>query len=255
MRITFLGTGTSQGVPIIGCTCEVCESKSNRDKRLRCAIHVQTAHTSIVVDAGPDFRQQMLTNKVLQLDAILFTHSHKDHVAGFDDVRAYNYILQKPIDAYANAFTLQELMREFPYIFNGTNYPGIPQVNTHTIDVNKAFTIGDVHIQPVEVMHHKLPVVGFIFNKQFAYITDANYIAPLEMKKLLNVEYLVLNALRHDKHISHFSLPEAIEVANIIQAKKTYFTHISHQLGCHNDLDRHLPESMQLAYDGLQLHL
>jgi phosphoribosyl 1,2-cyclic phosphate phosphodiesterase len=255
VKITFLGTGTSQGVPLIGCKCKVCVSKNIKDKRLRTALHIATKYTSIVIDTGPDFRQQMLQNKIKKLDAVLFTHNHKDHVAGLDDIRAFNYILQKSIDVYANKLTQKELKREFPYIFNGTNYPGIPQLNMNTISKKNSFQIGDIHIQPIEVMHYKLPVLGFRFNNKFTYITDANYIAPIEFKKIIDSEVLVLNALRNEKHISHFSLTEAMQIATEANAKQTYFTHASHQLGKHEAVNKTLPNNMHLAHDGLCLHL
>ncbi len=255
MKITFLGTGTSQGVPLIGCKCAVCTSTNVLDKRLRTSLLVETKSTTIVIDTGPDFRQQMLRQKVKNLSAVLFTHSHKDHVAGLDDIRAFNYILQKPIDVYANKATQKELKREFPYIFNGTNYPGIPQINMHTISKKNSFTIGDIFIEPIEVIHYKLPVLGFRINKVFTYITDANYISDVEIEKIIGTEVLVLNALRHEQHVSHFSLSEAIVMAENIGARATYFTHISHQLGKHQAINKMLPKHMQLAHDGLQIKL
>jgi phosphoribosyl 1,2-cyclic phosphate phosphodiesterase len=252
LSITFLGTGTSQGVPVIACNCRVCTSADPRDNRLRTSLLVAKAHTVFAIDSGPDFRQQMLNNKVQQLDAIVFTHEHKDHVAGMDDVRAYNYLQQKPMDVYATVRVQQALHREFHYVFNGDDYPGIPQVMLHSIDKDTCFTVGDVEITPVEVMHYKLPVLGFRISN-FAYITDAKTIADVEIEKLRGVKVLVLNALRRNPHISHFTLSEAIEMAQNIGAETTYLTHISHYMGTHTETEELLPPGIHLAYDGLQI--
>jgi phosphoribosyl 1,2-cyclic phosphate phosphodiesterase len=254
VKVTFLGTGTSQGVPFIGCDCAVCTSPDKRDNRLRTSVWIQTKDTSIVIDSGPDFRYQMLRANVRKLDAIIYTHGHKDHVAGMDDIRAYNYHYQKDMDVYASAETQVTLKREFQYVFNAHKYPGIPQVNLHTIDGDTPFEINGIKITPVKVMHYKLEVLGFRIG-DFTYITDANYIAPEEFEKVKGSKALVLNALRHEPHVSHYTLAEAIEVAGEAGAKDTYFTHISHQLGLHAEIDAHLPEGMHLAYDGLVLHL
>jgi len=247
--ITFLGTGTSQGVPFIGCSCRVCTSTNTKDKRLRTAIWVQSETTSVVVDTGPDFRYQMLRAKVPTLNSVVFTHGHKDHVAGLDDVRAYNYWQNSAIDLYADAFTEEVLRREFRYAFSDVQYPGIPVLNIIPLD-GQPFTIGDIPFQPIKVMHYKLQVYGYRIG-DFTYITDANYIAPEEMEKIKGSRILVLNALRREPHISHFSLPEAIALAKEIGAEKTFFTHASHQLGLHEELEEELPEGMHMAYDGL----
>lgn len=252
MTVTFLGTGTSQGVPFIGCDCAVCTSSDPHDKRLRCAIWVETPDASIVIDAGPDFRYQMLRANVRKLDAIVFTHGHKDHVAGLDDVRAYNYHQHRAMDVWATEETEAALRREFAYVFENAAYPGVPQLATHRIDPAKPFTIKGLEIVPIRVLHYKLEVLGFRIGP-FTYITDANYIAPEELAKVRGSEAVVLNALRHQQHISHFTLAEAIEVARDIDAGDTYFTHISHQLGLHLEIDSHLPSGMHLAYDGLKL--
>lgn len=208
----------------------------------------------MVVDTGPDFRYQMLRAKVNHLDAVLFTHGHKDHTAGLDDVRAYNYFQQEPMDIYATEETQQVLRREFSYVFDKPNYPGIPQLDLHTITGDEMFLVNGLPVLPIKVMHHRLEVLGFRIG-DFTYITDANYIAPKEIEKIRGSKVLVLNALRHETHISHFTLEEAIAVAREINAEQTYFTHISHQLGLHAEVDTHLPAGMHLAYDGLQIDL
>jgi phosphoribosyl 1,2-cyclic phosphate phosphodiesterase len=253
LKITFLGTGTSSGVPMIGCSCAVCTSTDKKDTRLRSSILVQSATTTVVVDSGPDFRYQMLRAGVKHLDAIIFTHSHKDHVAGLDDIRAFNFFSQKPMDVYATEMTQQVLMREFPYAFTDTRYPGLPEINLNHI-TNEPFTIGDITIIPVEVWHLKMPVLGFRFGG-FSYVTDANRIEPDELQKLRDGDVLVLNALRKEKHVSHFTLGEATELGRLLNNKQTYFTHISHQLGRHADINKELPEGFQLAYDGLVIQL
>ncbi len=256
MRITFLGTGTSQGVPMIACPCDVCHSTDSLDKRLRSAIHIQSKDYSIVVDTGPDFRMQMLGNDITEVDAILFTHEHKDHSAGLDDVRGFNYHMACDMPIYGSAHCIEAIKRDYQYIFREKKYPGIPELEVHIIE-NKSFVVAHkgrapLSITPIEVLHYKLPVFGYRIGS-FAYITDANYIAPAEIEKLKGVKTLVLNALRHEPHLSHFTLKEAIEIAQEIGAENTYFTHISHQLGKHKEIDPTLPEGMHLAYDGLSI--
>lgn len=252
MTVTFLGTGTSQGVPVIGCDCAVCISKMPQDNRLRTSVFIESPEANIVIDSGPDFRYQMLRSGIRKLDAIIFTHGHKDHIAGLDDVRAYNFFQQKPMEVYANEDTIDSLKREFAYVFDNKTYPGIPQINIHEIN-GEPFEINGLRIVPIRVLHYRLEVLGFRIG-DFTYITDANYIAPEELDKIRGSKTLVLNALRHEEHISHFTLRQAIDIATEVGVPETYFTHISHQLGLHEDIDRHLPTGMHLAYDGLKLH-
>jgi phosphoribosyl 1,2-cyclic phosphate phosphodiesterase len=253
VKITFLGTGTSQGVPIIACQCPICLSKNPKDNRLRSSLLIQTHNGNLVIDSGPDFRQQMLRQKVTDLRALLFTHGHKDHTAGMDDIRAFNYILQKPIDIYADKATIQVLKKDFDYAFSDKKYPGVPELEIHEI-INQPFCIDQTVITPIEVLHYKLPVYGFRIN-DFTYITDANYISDTEKNKIKGSRILVLNALRKEPHISHFSLSEAITLAQEIGAEQTYFTHISHQLGLHEEVQSQLPENIYLAYDGLTIEI
>lgn len=252
MKITFLGTGTSQGVPIIGCHCEVCTSTNKKDKRLRCSILIETPDATIVIDTGPDFRYQMLRAKVEKLDAIVFTHSHKDHIAGLDDVRAYNYFQNKAMPIYATLETQAVLRREFSYVFENASYPGIPQLDLIDIDPDVPFTINGVTLIPIRVRHYQMEVLGFRIGP-FTYITDVNYIAPEQLAKVTGSEGLALSALRHEKHISHYTLAEAMEVSRETRAGTTYYTHISHQLGLHDEVEQTLPANMHLAYDGLVL--
>jgi len=251
--ITFLGTGTSQGVPVIACDCEVCTSTDPHNKRLRTSILVEGDDKNVVIDSGPDFRYQMLRAGVKHLDAIVFTHEHKDHVAGMDDIRAFNYKQSSPIDVYATTRVQEALKREFSYIFAAYKYPGIPQINMRTIDLDP-FDIGSLHFIPVEVMHYKLPVLGFRI-KDFTYITDAKTVSETEKQKLKGTKILVINALQTQSHISHFTLDEALLFAQEIGAEKTYLTHISHRLGRHYDISMQLPENIELAYDGLKLKI
>lgn len=253
LKITFLGTGTSSGVPMIGCSCKVCSSTDIKDKRLRSSILVESATTSFVVDTTPDFRYQMLRAKVKKLDAVLFTHPHKDHIAGLDDVRAYNYFQQKPMDIYANSLTEEAIKREFAYAFSDKKYPGIPSLNLITID-ETPFQIGDIPVMPVLVWHLKMPVLGFRFGN-FTYITDANRIEDEEKEKIKGSEILVLNALRNEKHISHFTLDEAVALVKELAVPAGYFTHISHQLGNHANVNTSLPLGIELAFDEHILYL
>ena len=254
LKITFLGTGTSQGVPVIACECRVCQSQDIKDKRLRTSIMIESETTCVVIDSGPDFRQQMLRANVKKVDAIVFTHSHKDHIAGTDDVRAFNYVLQRPMDVFATEATQTKLKVEFDYAFSGLDYPGIPKINLHTIHHESQFQIGDLIFKPILVMHRNMPVLGFRVN-DFTYVTDANFISDKEMEKIVGSTHLVLNALRHEKHVSHFTLKEAIEISSKIVPQQTYFTHISHQLGLHEEVEVNLPLSHKLAYDMLKIFI
>lgn len=253
MKITFLGTGTSQGVPVIACTCEVCRSLDYRDKRLRSSVLVETPEFQIIIDTGPDFRQQMLRERVSRLDAVLFTHAHKDHTAGMDDIRSFNFLQKKEMPVFGQSHTMDQLKAEFSYIFSDNKYPGIPQVSLNPI-TNEPFEINGREIIPIEVMHHKLPVFGFRIG-DFTYITDANFISDEEKEKIKGSEVLVLNALQKTEHISHFTLDEAIALADELKPKKAYFTHISHKLGLHGAVSKELPENVYLANDGFVIEI
>jgi phosphoribosyl 1,2-cyclic phosphate phosphodiesterase len=253
LKVTFLGTGTSQGVPVIGCTCEVCKSLDYRDKRLRSSILVEIEHQSIVVDTGPDFRQQMLRENVTRIDAVIFTHAHRDHTAGLDDVRAYNFMQRMDMPVYGTQPVLDQLRVEYAYAFAREYYPGIPRLDLQLID-GKDFSLNGITITPLPVLHLKMPVLGFRFGN-FSYITDANYIPDETIEKLQDTDVLVLNALQRDPHISHFNLDEAIKMVDRIKPKKTYFTHISHKLGTHARVSDELPEHIELGYDGLKISL
>lgn len=236
---------------MIGCGCEVCASADKKDKRLRSSILVQSAATTFVVDTTPDFRYQMLRENIKKLDAVLFTHPHKDHIAGLDDVKAFSYFSGKAMEVYANTLTEEAVKREFAYIFSDKKYPGIPDINLNTITL-EPFSIGDIPVVPILVWHLKMPVMAYRFGK-FTYITDANRIEPAEKEKIKGSEVMVVNALRHKAHISHFTLDEAIELVQELNVPKAYFTHVSHQLGKHAAINKELPAGIQLAYDGLNL--
>ncbi|MBE8712412.1 MBL fold metallo-hydrolase [Sphingobacterium hungaricum] len=252
MNITFLGTGTSQGVPVIACNCAVCRSVDKHDKRLRSSILIEYNDKNIVVDTGPDFRWQMLRENVQHLEAVLMTHAHKDHIAGLDDVRAFNYQQQQSIPIFSTHATHESLRREFYYAFSEHKYPGIPQLELEEIEAGKAFELFDKDILPIEVMHYKMPVLGFRID-DFAYVTDAKTISEESMGLLKGVKVLVLNALQQEPHISHLTMNEAIAIAQSIKPEVTYLTHISHRFGTHEEIRNLLPDDIKIAYDGLKL--
>lgn len=253
MKITFLGTGTSQGVPVILCTCAVCQSSDPRDKRLRASVKIEVDGKSIIIDTGPDFREQMLRSHTARIDAILYTHEHKDHIAGLDDVRPYNFIGGQHIDIYATEQVELALQREFSYAFAKEKYPGVPELSIHRI-TNNEFEAAGIRIIPIQAMHAQLPVMGFRIGN-FCYITDANFILPEELEKAKQCDVFVLNALRREKHYSHFNLEEALSLVKEVAPKKAYLTHISHRLEKQADLEKELPENVFMAYDGLEIHL
>ncbi|MEY2812145.1 MAG: hypothetical protein RLZZ390_306 [Bacteroidota bacterium] len=253
LTIEFLGTGTSSGVPMVACKCTVCSSADAKDKRLRSSIHLQTASTSVVIDTTPDFRYQMLRSKIEKLDGVVFTHAHKDHIAGLDDVKAFNFIHQSVMPLFANKETADAIKRDFYYAFAEKKYPGVPSLEMH-IKEKESFSLGDLDFQPIQVKHLHMDVTGYRIG-DFTYITDANYISEEEKQKIKGSKVLVLNALRKEKHLSHFTLQEAIDLSVELQVPTTYFTHISHQLGLHEEVSKELPAGMFLAYDGLVLHI
>lgn len=253
MTVTFLGTGTSQGVPIICCECAVCKSTNPKDNRLRSSILIESETTKIVIDSGPDFRQQLLRRDLKSLDAVVFTHEHKDHIAGLDEVKAFNYFNKMRMPIYATQRVQNALKREFAYIFSDDKYPGIPEVDLFTV-TDEPITIKDITLLPIDVVHFKMPVKAYRINN-FTYITDANYISDSEKEKIKGSEIIVVNALRKEPHLSHFTFEEAINLMKELKPKKAYFTHISHQLGLHNQVSEELPSFIELAYDGLQIEI
>ena len=253
MKLTFLGTGTSQGVPVITCRCKVCQSTDERDKRLRTSVLVEIDGINIVIDSGPDFRQQMLRENVQKLDAILFTHEHKDHTAGLDDVRAFNYTQQKPMEVYCEERVSNSLKQEFAYVFSEFKYPGLPKININIID-NKQFVVDGVKIEPIRVKHLKLPVFGFKI-ADLAYITDANYISEQEKEKIKGVKVLVVNALRREEHLSHFTLQQALDLIADIKPERAYLTHLSHSMGLYSEIKNELPPNVFFAFDGLCIEI
>jgi phosphoribosyl 1,2-cyclic phosphate phosphodiesterase len=253
IQVRFLGTGTSQGIPMIACTCEVCSSEDARDQRLRVSIHVQVNGKSFIIDTGPDFRQQILRAGITRVDAVLYTHEHKDHTAGLDDIRGFNFVQQGAIPLYARAQVIDQLKREFAYAFDENKYPGVPEIDVYEID-GKPFVVEGVEVIPIFVKHYFLDVLGFRFG-DFTYITDANFIADEELEKIKGTKVLVINALRKSTHISHFNLDEALAVIEKIKPEQAYLTHISHMMGLHAAVQQELPPQVFLAYDGLSLSI
>ena len=254
MKITLLGTGTSQGVPIIGCSCNVCRSVDKKNKRLRSSVLIEYENTTVVVDTGPDFRYQMLRAGVKNLDAVLLTHEHYDHVAGLDDIRAFNKIRRGDIDVYAEKRVLTELMNNLHYAFAEDKYPGVPSIKRNEIEECSAFRVGDMQILPIRTLHNLLPVLGFRI-EDFAYITDTNHILESSYEKLRGLKVLIINALRIKPHISHFNLSEAIEVIHRIKPDRAILTHVSHQLGLHKDVSNSLPAGIEFGYDEMEINL
>ena len=251
-KLIFLGTGTSQGVPMIGCHCQVCRSRDPRDKRLRASVFVEYKGQKFLVDAGPDFRYQMLREGIDSVDGILLTHNHKDHTGGLDDIRAFNYLEKKATDIYCEKYVEDSLRKEYSYAFAENKYPGAPEWNVHIID-DQPFRINGVEIIPIRGKHYKLPVLGYRFGK-VAYCTDMNYIPEEEFEKLKGLDHFIINCVRRGRHISHFSLEGALEAAAKVGAKHTWLTHLSHQLPQYEELLKELPEGIEPAYDGLQIN-
>lgn len=251
MKVTVLGTGTSQGVPVVACDCKVCSSKDPKDKRLRTAILVETSVNTIVIDAGPDFRQQMLREKIKKVNAVFITHNHKDHTGGLDDVRAFNWILKQPMEVFARQSVLKSIKKDFDYAFEEEKYPGVPQINLNTIE-NKPFSVNGEEILPIDALHAQLPVFGFRMG-DFSYLTDANFLTDEELDKMKGSKYIIINALRKEKHYSHFNVEEAVDLLQYLKPEKGFLTHISHQMGLHEEINKELPPGIELAYDGLKL--
>jgi len=250
LKITFLGTGTSQGIPVIGSNHPVCLSENSKDKRLRVSVLLSWEDYNFVIDCGPDFRQQMLTNKISKLDGILFTHEHADHTAGIDDIRPF-FFRQGAIPIYAHDRVITALKKRFDYIFaEKERYPGAPSVQINRIQKDESFIIGDSEVIPIEALHGNLQVFGFRI-KNFSYLTDVNSVSEEQIEKLQGTKVLVVNALREEAHHSHFNLTEALDFVAKVSPERAYFTHISHLLGFHNEVENRLPENVHLAYDNL----
>lgn len=251
MKLTFLGTGTSQGVPVIACQCNVCQSADSKDNRLRTSALIEAGETVFTIDAGPDFRCQMLRENVKKLDAIFVTHGHKDHVGGMDDIRAFNFLQRKPMVVFADKYAVDSIKKEFSYAFEDDKYPGVPNFDLQLININPIH-FNDIIIEPIPLMHAQLPITGFRIG-DLTYITDANYISEKSINKIKGSNILIINALRIKKHISHFNLEEALEIIQKINPKIAYLTHISHMFGTHKEISELLPENVNVAYDGLKI--
>ena len=254
MKITILGSGTSQGVPMIACDCHVCKSDDIRDKRLRSSIMISHNGENHVIDSGPDFRQQMLKYEVKTLSSILFTHEHKDHVAGLDDVRGFNYKESRNMEVFCTDRVEDALKREFHYIFSENKYPGVPRLNINNISINNFILPGGIEVQPIQIMHYMMPVLGFRIG-DFTYITDAKTISKSEIEKVKGTKTLIVNALHQKEHVSHFNLEEALDFIKEVNPEKTYLTHISHTFGTFNEIEKILPPNIYVAYDGLVIEV
>lgn len=255
MELTFLGTGTSMGVPVVACRCRVCQSTDWHDRHLRTAALVRTdPGENILIDIGPDFREQMLREKVMHLEGILVTHAHRDHVGGLDDIRSFNYVQGRKMDLYCNREARVSIERDYHYIFDFHQYPGLPEAVIHELSGDTPFKVGGTEVMPVKAMHKDLPVLGYRIGA-LGYITDANHIDPCELEKLSGVEVLVINALRKEKHFSHFCLPEALDVIERVSPRKAYLTHVSHEMGLYAEVERELPRNVHVAYDGLKVEV
>ena len=253
MTITFLGTGTSQGVPVIACKCRVCRSADPRDRHLRTSALVTTDEgKNLLIDIGPDFREQMLREQVQHLDAILITHAHRDHVAGIDDIRSFNYLQGCKMEVYGNAPALHALQRDYHYIFEPHEFPGLPEANLHLLSGDDPFMAAGVEVVPIKAMHKDLPVLGYRIGP-LAYVTDANYISPEEIEKMHGVDILVVNALRKAHHFSHFNLSEALELIAQVRPREAWLTHVSHEMGLFAEVSAELPSGVHLAFDGLKI--
>lgn len=253
MKVTFLGTATSIGVPVITCKCRVCRSENPKDKRLRASIRIEVGGNTFIIDCGPDFRMEMLRENIDHIDGLIFTHGHRDHIAGLDDIRAYNYIMGKRIDIYGTKKVMDDIITEFPYIFSESYYKGAPKLNVHYI-TDEPFYINGVLFTPVNVLHEQMPVMGYRVG-DFTYITDANQISDKELEKIKGSKVVVINALRQKKHPSHFSLAEAVEIIQNLKPEFAYITHIGHYMGLHDEVNAQLPANIQLAYDGLSFEI
>ena len=252
MKVTFLGTGTSQGVPVIACECNICKSIDSKDRRLRSSVMVEMDNNTFIIDAGPDFRYQMLRAGVKKLDAVILTHAHKDHIAGLDDVRAFNYLQKKAIDIYAKEDVCLQIKNEFSYAFAIYKYPGVPEINLHIVD--RPFEINNIKITPINVKHLHLDIFGYRIG-DFTYITDANFISEKEKDKIKGSKVVVMNALRKKKHLSHYNLEEAVNLLKEINPERAYLTHISHMMGLHEKVEKELPEFIKIAYDNLSIEI
>ena len=252
MKIKFLGTGTSQGVPVIGCTCAVCVSQNTKNKRLRSSALIKISNKNILIDTGPDLRQQALKNKINKIDYVLYTHAHRDHVSGIDELRSFNFIQKKSIKAYGNKELVNQLKNDYSYIFSDFKYPGLPEVELNK--VNKNFYLDDIEIIPIKVKHHKLNILGYRIGN-LTYITDAKTISDNQLKKINGSQILVINCLQIKEHLSHLNMEEVLSLIRKIEVKKVYLIHISHNLGLHDEINKSLPDNVELAYDNLEIIL